>query len=318
MTGKEVLDKARVSFFCREEQKPGPVEQSLTVPWNGMKKQNNPQEVTAEILHWQPSSPPKRRIDHFAREEPLEIRVDTRPVSVTMRTPGQDAELAAGFLLSEGLVKRREDILRIQPSARNRAHNVVDVFLSPDLRVNFARLTRHVFASSSCGLCGKATIEAVHQHFKPVRSKLSLAPETVFQLPGRLRSRQATFARTGGLHAAAVFDCEGNLDVLREDVGRHNAVDKVIGHGLLEDKLPFDRHILMVSGRASFEIMQKALAARIPIVCAVSAPSSLAVEFARESGQTLVGFLRGESFNVYSHSDRLHHSETKRSTRKSG
>ena len=263
------------------------------------------QTETKVVLRWSGGTAPARRRDELAAEEPLEIRVDTRPVSITMRTPGRDEELAAGFLLTEGLVKRREDILEIKPYPHNRENNVLNVFLSTDVKVNFAQLTRHVFASSSCGLCGKATIEAVHQHFKPVRSKLAVEPELVLSLPLRMRERQETFERTGGLHAAAVFDLKANLVALREDVGRHNAVDKVIGHGLLQTKLPFDEHILMVSGRASFEIMQKALAARIPIVCAVSAPSSLAVEFARASGQTLVGFLRGQSFNVYSHPQRV-------------
>lgn len=254
-----------------------------------------------QVLRWQSGSHPLRQSDDLAAEEPLEIRVDTRPVSVTMRTPGHDEELAAGFLFTEGLVRRREQILEIKRHPRNGQNNVLDVFLSPEVKVDFARLTRHVFASSSCGLCGKATIEAVHRRFKPVRAKLAVEPETLLRLPERMRQQQAAFERTGGLHAAAVFDCRGNLLVLREDVGRHNAVDKVIGCGLLRNKLPFDRHLLMVSGRASFEIVQKALAARIPIVCAVSAPSSLAVAFARDSGQTLIGFLRGDSFNVYSH-----------------
>jgi FdhD protein len=157
-----------------------------------------------------------------------------------------------------------------------------------------------VFASSSCGLCGKASIESVHQQFPPLDSRLRVAKKTLVRLPDQMRRAQATFAQTGGLHAAAIFDAKGNLIVLREDVGRHNAVDKVLGYGFLESKLPLDSHILLVSGRASFEIMQKALAARVPIVCAVSAPSSLAVEFARESGQTLAGFLRGEAMNIYS------------------
>jgi FdhD protein len=154
-------------------------------------------------------------------------------------------------------------------------------------------------------LCGKASIETVHQHFPPLESQLAMASQTVQALPKRLRAGQDTFQQTGGLHAAAVFDERGRLIVLREDVGRHNAVDKVLGWGFLGRQLPFDRHALMVSGRASFEIMQKALAARIPIVCAVSAPSSLAVEFARESGQTLIGFLRGNSFNIYSHPEQI-------------
>jgi FdhD protein len=171
--------------------------------------------------------------------------------------------------------------------------------------VDFGRLTRHVFATASCGLCGKASIESVHQHFPPVHSRLKIPARTLRQLPARMREAQATFEQTGGLHAAAVFDPNGALTVLREDVGRHNAVDKVLGHGFLEGIWPFDSHILLVSGRASFEIMQKALAARISIVCAVSAPTSLAVEFARKSRQTLVGFLRGETMNIYAGATRI-------------
>jgi FdhD protein len=162
-----------------------------------------------------------------------------------------------------------------------------------------------VFASSSCGLCGKASIEAVHQHFPPIKSTLTVAAKTLTELPDRLRAAQTTFAQTGGLHAAAIFNAGGKLMILCEDVGRHNAVDKVIGQGFLESKLPFGRHILLVSGRASFEILQKALAARIPIVAAISAPSSLAVDFARANGQTLVGFLRGATMNIYSCPERI-------------
>jgi len=261
--------------------------------------------ATKPVMRWRSGGKSRSVLDELAVEEPLEIRVDTRPVSVTMRTPGNDDELAVGFLVTEGLVRRRKDIARIQPYPGNKSQNVLNVFLSAGVSVDFERLTRHVFASSSCGLCGKATIDAVHQHFTPIRRKLRVSPEVLLGLPGQMRGRQQTFERTGGLHAAAVFDRRGRLVVLREDVGRHNAVDKVIGFGFLHDRLPFDAHILMVSGRASFEIMQKALAARMPIVCAVSAPTSLAVEFARESGQTLAGFLRGESMNVYSRPERI-------------
>ena len=250
-------------------------------------------------------APPETLADALAVEEPLEIQVDTRPVSVTMRTPGHDDELAAGFLLTEGLIRRREDVLAIKPYPRNQSQNVLNVFLSPNVTVNFDQLTRHVFASSSCGLCGKATIDAVHQHFPPLRGKVRVAAETIFSLPAQMRQQQETFERTGGLHAAAVFDATGKLLVLREDVGRHNAVDKVLGYGLLHGRLPFDQHILLVSGRASFEIMQKALAARIAIVAAVSAPTNLAVEFARESRQTLVGFLRAQTMNVYTRPERI-------------
>jgi FdhD protein len=225
-----------------------------------------------------------------------------------MRTPGHDQELTAGFLVSEGLIRRRGDVVKIAACAlsdQDSLDNIVNVFLAPSVRVDFDSLTRHVFASSSCGLCGKASIESVHQHFSPIESNFRVPTRILSTLPAKLRAAQKTFARTGGLHAAAVFDQRGRLLVAREDVGRHNAVDKVIGWGFLHGRLPFDRHILMVSGRASFEIMQKALAAQIPVLCAVSAPSSLAVEFARESGQTLVGFLRGRGMNIYSHPERL-------------
>jgi FdhD protein len=223
-----------------------------------------------------------------------------------MRTPGHDDELAAGFLLTEGLIRRRADVTLIAPCpGADEPENILNVFLAPSVKVNMARLTRHVFASSSCGLCGKASIESVHQHFPPVTARLKVAARTLAALPARMRRAQATFAQTGGLHAAAIFDAKGKLIVLREDVGRHNAVDKVLGHFFLKGKFPLESHLLLVSGRASFEIMQKTLAARVPIVCAVSAPSSLAVEFARESGQTLVGFLRGESMNVYSCPERV-------------
>ena len=260
-----------------------------------------------EIVRWK-AGRATPLTDQVAREEPLEIRVRGRSVAVTMRTPGHDAELAAGFLLTEGLIKKRGDVVEIAHCRQGEAanyENTLNIFLSPSVQVDFDQLTRHVFASSSCGLCGKASIEAVHQHFAPVDSTITVAAKTLTQLPERLRAAQKTFAQTGGLHAAAIFDAKGKLVVLREDMGRHNAVDKVIGHGFLEKQLPFDNHILLVSGRASFEILQKALAARIPIVAAVSAPSSLAVDFARESGQTLVGFLRGETMNIYSHPERI-------------
>jgi FdhD protein len=190
-------------------------------------------------------------------------------------------------------------------TASREPQNTLDVFLAPGVDVDFARLTRHVFATSSCGLCGKASIAAVQQHFPPVNANLSIPAQTLLQLPGRMRRAQPTFAQTGGLHAAAIFDAQGKLMVLREDVGRHNAVDKVLGHGFLGKTFPFDAHILLVSGRASFEILQKSLAGRLPVICAVSAPSSLAVEFARASNQTLVGFLRAGSLNVYAGETRV-------------
>lgn len=244
--------------------------------------------------------------DELAIEEPLEVRVDTRPVSVTMRTPGHDDELAAGFLFTESIIKHSADVLRIRSNARNAAGNVIDVFLAPDVRVDLEHLRRHVFVSSSCGLCGKASISAVHRHFSPLRAtKFRVGAAQLLGLPAKMIAAQETFARTGGIHAAALFSADGELIVAREDIGRHNAVDKVIGHAFLKKLLPLQEHVLVVSGRASFEIVQKALAARIPIVCAVSAPSSLAVEFARQSRMTLAGFVRDDRLNLYSGEKRI-------------
>jgi FdhD protein len=257
-----------------------------------------------DILRWDGQNV-SRQPDELAEEEPLEIRVRGRAVSVTMRTPGHDDELARGFLLTEGIIRSPRDVLRVEPCGRNEDGNLVNVVLAPDVPVDFERLTRHVFASSSCGLCGKATIDAVRSQFPPVSSDLVIDAEIIARLPETMRAAQATFDRTGGLHAAALFDASGQLIVLREDVGRHNAVDKVVGQCLATGRFPPDRHVLLVSGRSSFEIMQKSLAARIPIVAAVSAPSSLAVEFARESGQTLIGFLRARRMNLYANPQRI-------------
>jgi FdhD protein len=222
-----------------------------------------------------------------------------------MRTPGHDDELTAGFLLTEGLINRRQDLRELRPHPRNDCGNVLNAFLAPGVEVDFAQLTRHVFASSSCGLCGKSTIDAVKRQFRPVRSRFQVPSDVLLALPAKMRAAQTTVAATGGLHAAALFNSTGNLVVLREDVGRHNAVDKVLGFAFLQDLLPLDRHVLLVSGRASFEILQKALAGRVAVVCAVSAPSSLAVEFARSNGQTLIGFLREGRFNIYAGEKRL-------------
>ena len=260
-----------------------------------------------EILHYDDGEV-RRAPDELTREEPLEIRVRGRAVSVTMRTPGpkgQDDELAVGFLLSEGLIHGAEDVDSVEPCERNEDGNLINVRLAPEVPVDFEKLTRHVFASSSCGLCGKATIDAVRATFPPVESDLVIDVQTLLAMPAMMRLRQATFDRTGGLHAAALFDATGKLIVLREDVGRHNAVDKILGHAVLNRLLPLDHHVLVVSGRSSFEIMQKALAGQIAVVAAVSAPSSLAVEFAEANNQTLVGFLRDRRMNVYSHSGRI-------------
>lgn len=237
--------------------------------------------------------------DVLAIEEPLEIRVRGRAITVTLRTPGADDELAAGLLLTEGIVRKPSDILAIEPCGRDHGGNVVNVVLSPEIQVDFARLARHLMASSSCGLCGKTTIESVHAQFAPIASGAQVRLSILESLPAALRAAQPMFDRTGGLHAAGVFDLTGNLLCAREDVGRHNAVDKVIGRTLLDGKHPLNEHILLVSGRASFEIMQKALAARISVIAAISAPSSLAVDFAATSGQCLVGFLRADRMNIY-------------------
>lgn len=244
--------------------------------------------------------------DVTAREEPLEIRVEGRSVAVVMRTPGHDEELAAGFLVSEGVVQRPRDILEVSqcPSTGNNKGNIVDVLLGGAV-VNWDSLTRHVFSASSCGLCGKTSIEGVFQQFPVVKGDWTVSPALIASLPEKLRAAQETFSKTGGLHASGIFDLEGNLIVLREDVGRHNALDKILGYALQRDLLPLDRHILLVSGRVSFEIIQKALAAGISLLAAISAPSSLAVEFAQEANQTLVGFLRGETMNVYTHPQRI-------------
>jgi len=258
------------------------------------------------------SGAPKRVDDDLALEEPLEVRVRGRSIAVTMRTPGnggpddrQDAELAAGFLMSEGLIRSKSDIARIDPCARTPDGNIINVFLTPNLTVDFDSLSRHVFASSSCGICGKATIDSVHQHFPPVRSDLRILTRTLTALPQKLRDAQPCFNRTGGLHAAGLFDQAGNLIALREDVGRHNAVDKLLGYALLEGMLPLDRRVMVVSGRASFEIVQKALAAGVPVVASISAPSSLAVRLAEESEMTLIGFLRDNRMNVYCGEERV-------------
>ena len=271
-----------------------------------MKQKNSPVAIT-KVFQQRVGAKLKAQTDVVATEEPLEIRVRGRSVAVTMRTPGHDMELAAGFLLTEGIIRARADVVEIAPCLQGgQPQNTLNVFLAPRVPVDFKKLTRHVFASSSCGLCGKASIESVHQHFQPVESDdLKISAKLLAQLPDKMRAAQKTFARTGGLHAAAIFDAKGKLLFLREDVGRHNAVDKVIGAAFLKSKLPLADHVLLVSGRASFEIVQKALAARIPIVAAISAPSSLAVEFAEESGQTLVGFLRGEAMNLYAHVERI-------------
>jgi FdhD protein len=265
-----------------------------------LKKSRNP-VAQREIWRWLGKF--EKAQDGLAVEEPLEIRVDTHPVSVTMRTPGHDDELAAGFLLSEGIIKSLEDLQRISCDPRNA--NIINLYLRADVHLDLARLKRNVFVSSSCGLCGKASIETIHQSFSPIRNRPSVSLKTLLWLPDRLHEAQSAFHVTGGLHAAGLFTLAGELLAVREDIGRHNAVDKILGHALLKKLLPLDKHILLVSGRASFEIMQKALAGRIPVVAAISAPSSLAVEFAEASKQILAGFLRGNQMNIYAGKTRV-------------
>lgn len=239
--------------------------------------------------------------DFLAAEEPLEIRVEGHSVAIVMRTPGEDRDLAAGFLVTEGLVRAAGDIVDI-PRAKC---NVVNVRLRKPESMDLKKLTRHLFTSSSCGICSKASIDAVRQQFPRVEDLCRVEPQVLLGLPQSLVSAQETFKRTGGLHACALFDLTGKLLVLREDVGRHNALDKVVGWALLGNRLPLRQKMVLLSGRASFEMMQKALAAGIPIVAAISAPSSLAAEFAQESGQTLVGFLRGDRMNIYAGASRV-------------
>lgn len=251
-----------------------------------------------------------RRVDHVAVEEPLEIRLGGQSLAVTMRTPGDDEELVAGFLHSERVIADADDldvIARYRVTDEDAAGNVLNVLLKRNVHLAKERLLRNFVTSSSCGLCGKVTIDAIRAELPAVTSDLSV-PTSVFHGMERAMGRaQATFEQTGGLHAAGLFDADGSLIVLREDIGRHNAVDKVIGHMLLARRMPLDRHLLMVSGRASFEIMQKALTARIPMVAAVSAPSSLAVEMALSARMTLVGFVRPGGFNIYAGAERVIH-----------
>jgi FdhD protein len=242
--------------------------------------------------------------DEVAIEEPLEIRIRGRAVATTLRTPGHDEELTAGFLLSEAIIRTQTDA-RIVSVGKD---NVVDVELAPTVEFSPAPAERFGTITSSCGLCGKSSIEFIRQRFPLIdftTDSTRIAEPILLSLPDRLRTAQGIFARTGGIHAAGIFDITGNPLVVREDIGRHNAVDKAIGRAFFDGFLPLNRHVLMVSGRSSFEIVQKALAAGIPIVAAVSAPSSLAINFARECGQTLIGFLRPPTFNVYSHIERV-------------
>ncbi|OEU91736.1 formate dehydrogenase family accessory protein FdhD [Streptomyces abyssalis] len=261
------------------------------------------------------------RPDTLVAEEPLEIRLNGKPLAITMRTPGDDFALAAGFLVSEGVLGAAEELANIVYCAGatdggSNTYNIVDVRLAPGVPVPDIALERNVYTTSSCGLCGKASLDAVRTTARwsienpeepddPAGPRVRLEPSVLSSLPDTLRASQRVFERTGGLHAAALFTAEGELLDVREDVGRHNAVDKLVGRALQQGGLPLRDSVLMVSGRASFELAQKAVMAGIPVLAAVSAPSSLAVDLAAETGLTLVGFLRGSSMNVYAGEHRL-------------
>lgn len=280
--------------------------------------------------------------DVLAVEEPLEIRLGFRKggrlehkaISITMRTPGEDGELAVGFLFTEGIVESSEQVKQVRhcgPKGRNLSGsegvllregafdangtlptghvsaNTIRVDLADGVEIDLKRLERHFYTTSSCGVCGKSSIEALQTGAKKLEGDLTINTDIVHRLPGSLRSAQDNFEITGGLHASALFSLDGKIDIVREDVGRHNALDKVIGAKFLSGELPLSNKLLLVSGRASFELVQKALMAGIPILAAVGAPSSLAVELAREYGMTLIGFLRGGRFNVYCGETRLRH-----------
>jgi FdhD protein len=245
--------------------------------------------------------------DYLAGEEPLEIRIGEDALSVTMRTPGHELELAAGFLFTEGLISSRSQIasLRFEATPTQNGANRVRVDLTPGVTLNSEPAQRNFYTTSSCGVCGKASIDAVRVRGIKATSTATVDPEVLCSLPIKLYESQAAFSRTGALHAAGLFSTAGELLVLREDVGRHNAVDKAIGWALANDLIPLRDTVLLVSGRAAFEIVQKALVAGLPILASVSAPSDLAVSLAREFGMTLVGFLRGRRFVIYSGAERL-------------
>ncbi|MEM6279819.1 MAG: formate dehydrogenase accessory sulfurtransferase FdhD [Verrucomicrobiota bacterium] len=300
---QRVLDRAEEKGIIEM----APVEDServlftnLNSPGDLVKLDSAEPDREIELLRYTTQSGPVQTSDFVAAEEPLEVRVNHQSVAVMMRTPGHDEELAIGFLFTENVIRSAEEIVSIESVEdldRESIGNVLEVTLESE--VDLSDLTRHVFTSSSCGVCGKATIDSVFHDFPPIEKSLELSSEVILGIPETLRSAQETFEKTGGLHASALFSQEGELLLLREDVGRHNALDKVIGYGLREG-ISFPEVALLVSGRISFELMQKALAAKIPFVAGISAPSSLAVDLANRSGQTLIGFLRRRSFNRYS------------------
>lgn len=262
---------------------------------------------SVSITRFESSQALPPRPDDVAIEEPLEIRIEGRSIAVVMRTPGQDRELAAGWLLSEGVIRAVEDLhdIVLPPGGDAARINTVDVMLKNAAGFEAERFSRHVVTSSSCGVCGAVSLEAATRDLPKLTGNLRIPASLLTELPARLASQQPAFQRSGGIHACALFDASGTLLAVREDVGRHNALDKLIGWALFEKRLPLHENILLLSGRVSFEMMQKALAAGIPIVTAIGAPSSLAVALAERSGQTLAAFLRGATFNVYSGVERV-------------
>lgn len=290
----------------------------MTVPGFWRSSLDPERVMNVRVTHWQEHRQQQRE-DHLTVEEPFEVRIDHRSLAVIMRTPGHDRELAMGFLFTERVIHQADEVLTIEEATDADGlplANVVNVQLcSPEQQntstgVDDSRhqptFERHFAVSSSCGLCGKNSIEDLMLTVSPLEvTDLRISASCIYELTRQLRIGQDVFTHTGGLHAAGLFTSTGELCLLREDVGRHNAVDKIIGHGLLHNALPYSKHLLMVSGRTSYEIIQKALLARIPCIAAISAPSSLAVELANQSGITLIGFLRDHSMNVYTHPERI-------------
>jgi FdhD protein len=259
-----------------------------------------------QVIEWEDAKS-RRFEDYLAAEQPLEMRAGRRSLGLTLRTPGDDEELVAGFLFTEGILRRREDLLSLRlPGPADPERNLARVTLGPGVRFAAGITARRFSAGSACGVCGKASIAQLRRRgLRRPESAVRFDPEILCQLSPKLRAAQAVFGRTGGLHAAALFNAQGDLLALREDIGRHNAVDKVIGWAFLEGLLPLGGHLLLASGRSGFEIVQKTLGAGIPLLASVSAPSSLAVQLAREFGQTVVGFLRGRRFVIYSGDERI-------------
>ena len=268
--------------------------------------QRNRSIALTQVIQWEDGKA-TRVEDYLAAEEPLEMRSGRFSLGVTLRTPGDDEELVAGFLFTEGIISRREDLLSLRmPSDKSPERNLVRVTLDPSVRLKEDSAARRFSAGSACGVCGKASITQLRRRgLRRPEAATLFDPEILCKLPPRLRTAQDVFGRTGGLHAAALFSPTGELLVLREDIGRHNAVDKVIGWALLGGRLPLRDHVLLVSGRGGFEIVQKSITAGIPVLASVSAPSSLAVQLARELGLTLVGFLRGQRFVIYAGEERI-------------